>query len=114
MRFLLDESADQRLADHLDSLGHDIAIAARDYPRSLDDPTVLSIAHREGRVQITNDRDFGGLVFEHLQPHAGIILLRLKGLPLATRIARLDHVLTNHADDLDRFVVVSEQTVRVR
>lgn len=113
MKFMLDESAHRGLAHHLDSLGHDVTVVGHDYPRSLDDATVLSIAHREGRFLITDDRDFGEWVFDWLRPHAGVILLRLKGLPIGERIARLDHVLAHHSGDLDRFVVVTESDVRV-
>ena len=114
MRFLLDESAHRGLAGHLASVGHDVTVVGRDYPRSLDDSTVLAIARREGRILITNDRDFGELVFDQLEPHAGVNLLRLKGLPIGESMTRLDHVLTHHAGDLDRFVVVTEHGFRVR
>ena len=114
MRFMLDESVHQGLADHLAALGHDATAVGRDYPRSLDDAVVLSIAHREARVLITYDRDFGELVFDRLQPHSGIILLRVKGVPFETRVARLDHVIEHHTNDLHRFLVVTETKVRVR
>lgn len=114
MRFMLDESAHLGLVGHLGTLGHDVTVVGREYPPSLDDPAVLAIAQQEGRVLITNDRDFGELVFDRFRPHSGVILLRLKGLPLATQVARLDHVLADHADDLRRFLVVTETNVRVR
>ena len=76
---------------------------------------VLAIAYQEGRIVITHDRDFGELVFVELQPHAGVIYLRLgPSPPLATVIARLDYVLTNHAHDLDAFIVVTHDLVRIR
>jgi predicted nuclease of predicted toxin-antitoxin system len=75
---------------------------------------VLAIAHREGRILIANDRDFARLVFVEGRPHAGVILMRLEGFPLATKIARLDHVLSAYSGDLGRFVVVTASAVRVR
>jgi len=74
MRFLLDESADACLAPYLRGLGHDVARLAVDYPAGLPDPRVLAIAAAEGRVLLTNDRDFGELVFRLRQSHAGVIL----------------------------------------
>lgn len=65
MKFLVDESADARLAGHLKTLGHDATTVARDYSPSLEDSDVLAIARREDRILITNDRDFGELVFRH-------------------------------------------------
>ena len=114
MRFLFDESVDSRLAGHLVILGHDATVVGRDYPASLSDSDVLAIAHQEGRILITNDKDFGELVFDRHQPHAGVILFRLEEATLATQINRLNHVLAEHAPDLGRFIVASEWNVRVR
>jgi predicted nuclease of predicted toxin-antitoxin system len=68
MRFLLDESADARLAPCLRGLGHDVTRLTVDYPAGLPDPRVLAIAAAEGRVLLTNDRDFGELVFPRRRP----------------------------------------------
>jgi predicted nuclease of predicted toxin-antitoxin system len=114
VRFLVDESVDLRLAAVARSAGHDVSIVGVDHPPSLPDPAVLAIAVREGRCLITNDRDFGELVFERGHLHAGVLFFRLGKVPLATKIDRLDHVLTAHADDLGDFAVVTIRTVRVR
>jgi predicted nuclease of predicted toxin-antitoxin system len=114
MRFLIDESADARLATHLHALGHDATLVAVSHRPGLPDPDVLAIAHREQRILITDDRDFGELVFRQRQPHAGVIYLRLSTTLLPMRIARLDYVLSHHGDQLDQFLVVTDQRVRVR
>jgi predicted nuclease of predicted toxin-antitoxin system len=76
---------------------------------------VLEIAYAERRILITDDRDFGALVFLLGQPHAGVIYFRLgRDVPLAMRIERLDYALAHHADELDQFLVVSQDTLRVR
>ena len=74
MKFLLDESAEYRIASFLRDHGHDVTAIAHDYPASLVDEDVLSIAHSEQRIVITNDSDFGELVFRDQQPHSGVIL----------------------------------------
>ena len=114
MRFVVDESADARLAMHLRRLGHDATLVAQDYRPGLPDQEVLAIAHREGRILITDDRDFGELVFRHRQAHAGVIYFRLSTTVLAVRSARLDAVLTHHPHELDQFLVVTDRSVRVR
>jgi predicted nuclease of predicted toxin-antitoxin system len=114
MRFLLDESADARIATYLQSLGHDCTTVAVDHIRSLDDADVLAIAHREGRVLVTDDRDFGELVFREGRPHSGVIYLRLGITTRQFRLERLAHVLAHHADELRRFMVVTRDEVRVR
>lgn len=114
MKFLLDESADLPLAFHLRQLGHDVKAIARDYPRSLEDPDVLAIARQEQRILITNDRDFGELVFRQRLPHCGVILFRLEDERIPIKTAWLDHVLANHSDRLEHFIVITHGGVRVR
>ena len=113
MNFLLDQSTDARLVSWLTQRGHNALRIGRDYPHGLPDKDVLAIAHREGRILITDDRDFGELVFRRRQPHTGVIYLRL-AYSFALTIARLEDVLTNHADRLDQFLVVTPGDVRER
>ena len=63
---------------------------ARDHPRALPDEEVLSIALREDRILITNDRDFGELIFRQRLPHSGVILFRLPATALAAKLSRLE------------------------
>jgi predicted nuclease of predicted toxin-antitoxin system len=115
VRFLLDESADMRTAPELREQGHDGTGIVTDYPASLPDSEVLAIAYREERILITHDLDFGGLVFVEHQPHAGVILLRLgPSPPLETMMARLEEVFSEHAHELDQFIVVTHHLIRVR
>src|SRR5207244_990669 len=105
--FLFDQSADFRLMPHLTELGHDVTAVSREYPAGIPDEEVLAIAVRERRIVITADLDFGELVIQRGLSHAGIILMRLPGATLATKISRLDEVLTRYANHLDQFIVVS-------
>jgi predicted nuclease of predicted toxin-antitoxin system len=114
MKFLLDESVDARLRSFLIALGHDAVRVGTDYPPSLPDEEVLAIAHREGRILITNDRDFGELVFVHGRPHAGVIYLRLPYSDLALAQQRLTDVLTDYGDQLDQFITVTRSRIRIR
>jgi predicted nuclease of predicted toxin-antitoxin system len=115
MKFLLDESADFPLGDYLKSLGHDVTVIARDYPHALKDREVLAIAQQEQRILITNDRDFGELIFRQKLPHAGVILFRLGREDLAVKERWLDLLLAQHSDDLSvSFLVVTTRGVRAR
>ncbi len=115
MRFLLDQSTDARLIPYLRSRGHDAIRIGREFPPGLPDPEVLAIAVREGRILITDDRDFGDLVFRQRQPHTGVIYLRLgEFAELPTKEACLARVLTEYIDQLDEFLVVTRSSVRVR
>jgi predicted nuclease of predicted toxin-antitoxin system len=114
MRFLLDESAEVKIAHFLESAGHDVAYVLRDFPVGLPDRAILERAHAAQRILITNDRDFGELVFLHRQPHSGVIYFRL---PLDTTAAQkidwLRHLLGAHQADLGRFIVIDTNGIRI-
>ena len=114
MRFLLDESAEYRLAGFLEDLGHDVTSVSRDYPRSLTDQAILEIAFAEQRIVITNDADFGALVFRDERAHTGVILFRMPAGNTQRKIAALRRLLDTRADDLDQFVVIDHRGARVR
>ena len=114
MTFVLYESAEYRIATFLRGEGHDVTTIAYDYPHSLSDHDVLRIAHAEGRILITNDRDFGELIFRQHLPHAGVIYFRL---PLhstaAQKIHWLSRILTFHSQDLGRFIGVTPRGITI-
>ena len=117
MRFLLDESVEARIGTFLTSLGHDAIRIGQDIlPPGLPDPQVLAIAHREQRILITNDRDFGELVFRRRQPHAGVIYLRFPlDATAQQKIEALTRLFITHAHELDQqFIVVTPGRVRLR
>jgi predicted nuclease of predicted toxin-antitoxin system len=115
MKFLFDQSADFRLIDHLRGISHDVTAISRDYPHSLADEDVLAIAHRERRILVVADRDFGELIFNQGLSHAGVLFFRLPGEKLQTKIEHLDQALQEHADELEagKFVVVTPGNIRV-
>lgn len=114
MKFLLDESADFLLAAHLRGLGHDVKTVAHDYSRALRDREVLEIAQKEARILITNDRDFGELIFRQRLPHAGVILFRLGNEALHLKVTWLEYVLREHPAELTEFIVIADRGVRIR
>ena len=115
MRFLLDQSAEARIATFLASQDHDATRIARDYPAGLPDEQVLAIAQREGRILIANDKDFGELVVRRHLPHAGVILFRFPlDATAQAKIAALERLLVTHRARLDRFLVLTPGGVRVR
>lgn len=114
MKSLLDENAEYRLAAFLRQFGHDVTAIAHDYPGALDDWDVLILAHDEGHILITNDRDFGELIIRDRLPDVGVIFFRLHNRDLSRKIAWLERVLSAYADQMDQFLVISERGVRVR
>jgi predicted nuclease of predicted toxin-antitoxin system len=114
MKFLLDQSTDARIITFLAKLGHDTTRIGADYPGGIPDEQVLAIANNEGRILITDDRDFGELVIRSGLAHAGVIYLRLGNYAdLEAKQERLRYVLTHYADKLDQFLVVTPHRVRL-
>lgn len=113
MRFLLDENAELRIARFLRDHGHDVTAIVRDYTTALPDEEVLSIAERERRILITNDRDFQHLALRRKRPHSGVIFFRLPQGRITLKLERLAYVLDAFAEELDQFIEVTEHDIIV-
>ena len=112
MRFLVDECTGPKVAQWLRDQGHEV-FSVYDEARGLDDSTILSKAFSENWILMTNDRDFGEMVFRELHPHRGVVFLRLPDERPAAKIDAIRKLLDSYADQLaDRFVVVTEFQVR--
>lgn len=114
MKFLVDESVEFPVVTYLRSQGHDVVAVAEDFP-STADADILASAWQQERILVTNDRDFGELVFFHELPHRGIIFFRLPRQDVLSKIERLDTLFTKFKKRLfDHFVVVKEDSIRIR
>ncbi len=112
MRFLVDECTGPKVAAWLRVEGHEV-FSVYDDARGIDDDEVIKIAFNETRILITNDKDFGELVFREKRPHHGVVFLRLKNELSGNKIAVLRRLLESYADELPgNFVVVSDTQVR--
>ncbi len=61
MRFLADESCDFAVVRALRAAGHDV-VAVTEMAPAANDETVIEIALNDGRLLLTEDKDFGQLV----------------------------------------------------
>ena len=112
MRFLVDECTGSRVATWLDENGHEV-FSVYDEARGSTDDEILTKAYAETWILITNDKDFGELVFRERRPHHGVVFLRLDDERSIAKIATLEKLLENYAERLpDRFVVVTDNQVR--
>src|SRR5258708_12150075 len=75
MNFLADESCAGPVVRTLREAGHDV-VAIAEVARGATDEQVLERALNENRVLITEDRDFGELVYARGRSSAGVILVR--------------------------------------
>ena len=113
MRFLADESCDFSVVRALRSAGHDVILVSETAPRA-EDSEVISLAVRESRMLVTEDKDFGQLVYAHGQETIGVIFLRF---PTDTRnqIAKAVVKLVKKEGDklVGSFVVVQPGRIRI-
>jgi len=114
MQFVVDESAGVAVVEYLRDAGHDVLAVAEIMPQA-DDRDILALAAREKRILVTNDKDFGELVFRSGQAQHGIVLLRLRDESPACRVRVIRNVMEHHADRLaGHFTVATESGVRIR
>lgn len=73
LRFLADESCDFAVVRALRAEGYDV-FAASEVMRRSDDRELIAQAYREKRILLTEDKDFGWLVFVSHADSAGVIL----------------------------------------
>jgi len=63
---------------------------------------------------ITNDKDFGELIFKEKLPHCGVIFWRLTDETAKNKVFVLNNLIHNHQQIIDKghFVVVTEKSIR--
>src|SRR4051812_27524157 len=92
MKFLADQDVYAVTIVFLRSLGHDVATAAERGLSRAADADMLGVAQADGRVFVTRDRDYGGLVF--IQGlGAGVLYLRVLPSTVQAVHAELGRVL---------------------
>jgi predicted nuclease of predicted toxin-antitoxin system len=73
----------------------------------------LAEAFSGGWILVTNDKDFGDMVFRERRGHRGVVFLRLQDERTASKIDAIRRLLDSYADRLpDAFVVVTETQIR--
>ncbi|MEW6506995.1 MAG: DUF5615 family PIN-like protein [Bacteroidota bacterium] len=114
IKFLVDENAGFSIIDHLRKQGYDTKSVRELFP-ARDDIFIMGKAYQEGRAIITNDKDFGYLIFKSNMPAASIILLRFSDETPDLKINAINTILTLPQEKiLNHFIVASENKIRIR
>ena len=115
MKFLLDQDVYAITAGFLRSLGHDIITAYQLGLAQAEDTELLNEAQRQGRIMVTRDRDYGGLVFV-AQRSSAVIYLRITPATISAVHNELAQILTRYPETelLHAFVVVEPGRHRIR
>ena len=114
MKLLADENIDLSVVERLRNAGHEVLAVAEMEP-GIPEDVVLERANTEAATLLTEDKDFGELAFRQKLVHHGVILVRLVGLPGATKSDVLIHLLETHRLELPgSFTVVTPGMLRIR
>lgn len=114
MKWLVDECTGPSVGRWLRDQGYDVYSVGEQSP-GWSDWQVLAHAVNENRVVISNDKDFGELIFKHHLSHCGIVLLRLDDERIANKINTLSRFLANFLEPItpQHFIVLTEKAMRI-
>jgi predicted nuclease of predicted toxin-antitoxin system len=113
MDFVADESCARPVIQALREAGHDV-VAIAEIARGATDDQVLERALKEKRVLITEDRDFGELVYARGRSSAGVILVRFPSRARRAKSATVIEAVSRLGSRLrDAFAVVEPGRVRI-
>lgn len=113
MRFLADESCDDLVVRSLTDSGHDVVLVRERLPGGSDDE-VMKLARDEGRILLTEDKDFGRLFFASSISESGVILIRYPPAARSELGAEVASLIQESKDRLQRaFVVLKPGSVRI-
>ena len=93
--------------------GHDV-LSALDVDPKASDAELLNFALADQRVVITEDKDFGELVFVRRQPHAGII--RFTNMTVHDKLQAMRQLLEHYPKEVELqcIIVVTRNRIRIR
>ena len=114
MKFLLDVcTASRALYTALIDAGYDVLSAAEGNADASDE-TLLALAYEQDRVLITEDKDFGKLIFVDRLPHRSVV--RLVGLNSMEQADVMRKLIENHGDAMraGAVIVVTRNLSRIR
>lgn len=114
MNLLADEGIDKPIVDALRNAGFNI-IYILETNQGAGDDFILSLANTKKRILITQDKDFGELVYRLKQAHYGVILIRLHGYSADVKAEITTSVLLKHKNELAKaFTVIQPNAIRIR
>jgi predicted nuclease of predicted toxin-antitoxin system len=113
LRFLADESCDFAAVRALRGEGFDVLSVAEVDPGS-DDERVIELATRDNRILLTEDKDFGQLVFAAGRETVGVVLIRFAARARSSIGSRVVELVRTHPDRLvGSFVVLQPDRTRI-
>jgi predicted nuclease of predicted toxin-antitoxin system len=113
IKFLADESCDFAIVRALRNEGYDVVAVSEHTTRSID-RELIQQAYEEKRILLTEDKDFGWLVYVSHSESSGVILIRYPG---NARRALVESIIKLVKDEnekiLNAFVVLQPGHIRI-
>lgn len=114
MILLADESIERALVDGLRREGYLVHSVSESHPGA-SDREVFGLSKQTGAVLLTEDKDFGELVFGQGLASSGVILLRLEGLATPRKVTVASAAVVRYEREFPGcFAVVTPGLIRVR
>ncbi|HAH21954.1 MAG TPA: hypothetical protein DCL49_13780 [Candidatus Omnitrophica bacterium] len=112
LKFLANVNIEKPVVDSLLKKGFDVKWVT-DIDKKMPDTRVCEIANSENRIILTNDKDFGEIVFLQKKIVQGIVLLRIKGQDAMEKAGLIERLLDKYPSKIIRhFVVVTKEKFR--
>lgn len=112
LKFLANVNIEKPITDFLTKNGFDVKLVT-DIDKRMPDVNVCKIANNEQRVILTNDKDFGEIVYLQKMVSYGIILLRIQKQNSFEKITLLEKLLNNYSEKIiNHFVIVTKEKFR--
>ena len=114
LRLLLDHNVGRGVALALRQAGLDVLFVG-DVDPHMPDAAILRWAVQEQRLIVTQDLDFGTLVYHSGHPHAGVLLLRMVASSRDERASAVLWLIQHYGSQLPgKFTVFGGGRLRIR
>ncbi len=107
MKFMADECCDGDVVSVLRAEGHDVVYVPETMTGWPDD-RILDHAYQTGRILISEDKDFGELVYRLKLPAKGVVLIRINAEDRAFKIPLLRKLIEHYHERLNGLFVTLE------
>lgn len=111
---IFDENVDQCIIDRIKAQGFDV-FSIRELNPGVSDREVIQLAKTKKGIIVTEDKDFGELVFSHNLKYCSVILLRYKQSDYEHVVKNIIKIVEHLSTQSDhRFFTVSKGKIRTR